>query len=199
MKLVVGVSGASGVIYAIRLLETLKEANIETHLVMSTAARETIVLETEYSVSQVESLASQNYRFNDISSALASGSFRTDGMVIIPCSMKTLAGVASGYADNLILRAAEVTLKEKRPLIMEPRETPLTTIHIENMLRAARAGATILPAMPGFYSRPRSLEDIVNGLVSKVLDQLRIDNNLARRWQGPKPGRGNPRSTRRVR
>ena len=180
-----GISGGSGVVYGVRLLQVLKELKRETHLVMSSAARETLVLETSYKVSEVESMASKAYRIGDIAAALASGSFKTDGMVIIPCSMKTLAGVAGGYSDNLMLRAAEVTLKERRPLLLVPRESPLTTIHIENMLRAARAGAIILPAMPAFYSRPKTIDDLVDHLVGKVLDLLKIEHTIYRRWQGP--------------
>ena len=188
--LIVGISGGSGVVYGVRLLEVLKEMKKETHLIMTTAARETLVLETSYKVSKVESLASKTYRINDIAAAPASGSFRTEGMVIIPCSMKTLAGVASGYSDNLMLRVAEVTLKERRPLLLVPRETPLTSIHIENMLRATRAGAIMVPAMPAFYSRPKTMDDIVDHLVGKVLDLLKIDHALYKRWQGPGSAKG---------
>ena len=171
--------------YGLRLLEVLKRLKVESHLIMSTAAKETLVIETDYKVGYVESLASHVYRFNDIAAPPASGTFVTRGMVIIPCSMKSLAGVASGYSDNLILRAAEVTLKERRPLVLVPRETPLTTIHIENMLRAAQAGAIVLPAMPGFYNRPRTVSDIVNQTVGKVLDVLNIEHDLYRPWTGP--------------
>lgn len=174
-----------------RLLEVLKMMKRETHLILTSAARETLVLETSYKVSQVESMASKSYRIGDIAAAPASGSYKTEGMVIIPCSMKTLAGVASGYSDNLLLRAAEVTLKERRPLLLVPRETPFTTIHMENMLRAARAGATILPAMPAFYSKPRTVDDLVDHLVGKVLDLLKIEHDLYRRWDGPGPADAN--------
>lgn len=159
---------------------------IEAHLVMSTAARETLVIETDHKIGEVESLASVTYRVDDIAAPPSSGSFRTRGMVIVPCSMKTLAGVASGYSDDLILRAAEVTLKERRPLVLVPRETPLTVINIENMLRAASAGAVILPAIPGFYTRPRTIEDLVDHLVGKILDALGMEHNLYPRWTGPK-------------
>lgn len=186
MRLLVGVTGGSGVIYAIRLLEVLKKLKVESHLIMTTAARQTIVLETERKVTEVEALASKEYRFNDITAAPASGTFRTDGMVVIPCSMKTLGGIASGYADNLVLRAAETTLKERRPLVLVPRETPLTIIHLENMLRVARAGGIMVPAMPGFYNRPKSLNDIVDHLVGKVLDLFDIEHDLYEPWSGPK-------------
>ena len=158
---------------------------IEAHLVMSTAARETLVIETDHKIGEVESLASVTYRVDDIAAPPSSGSFRTRGMVIVPCSMKTLAGVASGYSDDLILRAAEVTLKERRPLVLVPRETPLTVINIENMLRAANAGAVILPAIPGFYTRPRTIEDLVDHLVGKILDALAMEHDLYPRWNGP--------------
>jgi 4-hydroxy-3-polyprenylbenzoate decarboxylase len=170
----------------VRLLEVLKDLNIEAHVAMSSAAKETLILETPRKVGEVESLAAVAYRVNDIAAPPSSGSFRTLGMVIVPCSMKTLAGVASGYSDNLILRAAEVTLKERRPLILVPRETPLTTINIENMLRVANAGAMVLPAMPGFYTRPRTIENLVDNLVGKILDALGIEHNLYPRWSGPK-------------
>ena len=188
MVLLVGMSGGSGVIYGVRLLEVLKRLKVEAHLIVSTAAQETLVIETGYKVGQVESLATHVYRFNDIAGAPASGTFRTRGMVVIPCSMKTLAGVASGYSDNLLLRAAEVTLKERRPLVLVPRETPLTTIHIENMLRVAQAGAVVLPAMPGFYDRPKTVDDLIDHVVGKVLDVLNIEHDLYGQWTGPKKG-----------
>lgn len=186
MVLIVGMSGGSGVIYGVRLLEVLKRLKVEAHLVVSTAAQETLAIETNHKIRHVESLATHVYRFNDIAAAPASGTFRTQGMVVIPCSMKTLAGIASGYSDNLLLRAAEVTLKERRPLVLVPRETPLTTIHIENMLRVAQAGAIVLPAMPGFYDRPKTLDDLVNHVVGKVLDVLNIDHDLYGQWTGPR-------------
>jgi len=188
---VVGISGGSGVVYGVRFLQVLKDMRVESHLIMSAAAKETLVLETNYKVSYVESLASKAYRANDVAASPASGSFLTAGMVVIPCSMKTLAGVAIGYADNLLLRAAEVTLKEKRTLVLVPRETPLTMIHIENMLRAARAGATVLPAMPGFYGRPKTMEDLIDQVVGKVLDVLGIEHALYKRWKGPEVNRDN--------
>jgi 4-hydroxy-3-polyprenylbenzoate decarboxylase len=185
MRIIVGLSGGSGIIYGVRFLEVLRELGVESHLIFSTSAKKTLVLETEYTVGQVESLATRVYGFNDISAAPSSGSFKTDGMVIIPCSMKTLAGVASGYSDNLLLRAADVTLKERRPLILVVRETPLNTIHIENMLKAANAGAIIAPAMPGFYHKPKTIRDLLDHQVGKVLDLLGIEHNLFERWGGP--------------
>lgn len=183
-KIVVGISGASGVIYGVRLLEVLKQQGIETHLVMSPAAKMTIVAETKYSILSVEKIASRVYKFNDIAAPISSGSFQVDGMVVIPCSMHTLGALASGVADSLLTRAAEVTMKEKRPLVIVPRETPLTLIHIENMERLAKAGAVILPAMPAFYSKPRTIDDIIDHTVGKVLDILKIENNMFKRWKG---------------
>lgn len=190
MVLLVGMSGGSGVVYGVRLLEVLKQRKVEAHLVISTAAQETLAIETDYKLGYVESLASRVYRFNDIAAAPASGTFRAQGMVVIPCSMKTLAGIATGYSDNLLLRAAEVQLKERRPLVLVPRETPLTTIHMENMLRVARAGAIVLPAMPGFYDRPKTVGDLVDHVVGKALDVLNIEHGLYKQWTGPqKQGR----------
>jgi 4-hydroxy-3-polyprenylbenzoate decarboxylase len=186
-RIIVGISGASGVIYGIRLLEVLKQAGIEVHLVMTPAAKITIAAETEYSADAVEKMASTVHRFNDISATLASGSYKTEGMVVVPCSMHTLGALAAGYADNLLVRAAEVTLKERRPLIVVPRETPLTLIHIENMERIAQAGAIVLPAMPAFYERPKTIEELVDHLVGKILDLLGIENELFNRWSGLKP------------
>jgi len=187
MRLVIGISGASGAIYGIRALEALRTAKVETHLVLTSAARETIRLETDRSASDVERLATETYRIDDPTARLSGGSFRTDGMIVIPCSMKTLGGIASGYADNLLLRAAEVTLKERRPLVLVVRETPLTLIDLENMVKVARAGAVILPAMPAFHNRPRTIDDIVDHVVGKVFDVLGIPHGLSPRWDGP-PG-----------
>ncbi len=183
-RFVVGITGASGVIYGIRLLEVLRKAKIETHLVMSLAAKITITAETDYAVPTVEKLATKVYRHNDIAAAISSGSFRTDGMVIIPCSMHALGALASGVSDNLLLRAAEVTMKERRLLILVPRETPLSLIHIENMERLSRAGVCILPAMPGFYEKPKTVAQIVDHLVGKVLDIAGVENDLFKRWKG---------------
>jgi 4-hydroxy-3-polyprenylbenzoate decarboxylase len=193
-RIVIGISGGSGVIYGIRLLEFLHQQqkrnsrrdneSIETHLIISPAAAITIKAETDYSLKDVEKLTSKVYRFGDIAAPMASGSFRFDSMVIVPCSMHTLGAIASGIADNLLVRAAEVTLKEKRRLILVPRETPLTLIHLQNMVRASEAGAIIVPAMPAFYQRPKTIDDIVNHLVGKILDLLEIENNLFKRWKG---------------
>lgn len=183
-KFVIGITGASGVIYGIRLLEVLKKFKIETHLVMTPAARITIAAETDYTTQAVERLATKNHRYNDIAASISSGSFNTDGMIVIPCSMHTLGAISSGVSDNLLLRAADVTLKERRLLVLVPRETPLSLIHIECMERLARAGACILPAMPGFYEKPKSVSQIVDHLVGKVLDILSVENDLFKRWSG---------------
>ena len=184
VRLVVGVSGASGAVYAIRALEAFKALGVETHLVVTSAAKETIRLETDLGVPAVERLASHVYRVDDIAAPVASGSFHTDGMVVIPCSMKTLAGVASGYSDNLLLRAADVSLKERRPLVLVVREAPLSLIHLENMVTVTRAGAVVLPAMPSFYQRPKTVEAIVDQIVGRVLDTLGIDHQMSARWTG---------------
>jgi flavin prenyltransferase len=189
-RIIVGVTGGSGVIYGIRLLEILQQQQhrdterIETHLIISPAAAITIKAETDYPIRTVEKLASRVYRFGDIAAPMASGSFRFDSMVIVPCSMHTLGAIASGIADNLVIRAAEVAIKERRQLILVPRETPLTLIHLQNMVRVSEAGAVILPAMPAFYERPRSLNDIIDHLVGKILDLLKIENDLFKRWEG---------------
>jgi len=175
-------SGASGVIYGVRLLENLKKKNIETHLVITKAAEKILEHETKLEKQRLIQLATFHYKIDDLVAPIASGSFLTHGTIVIPCSMKTLAGIAHGYADNLLLRAVDVTLKEKRPLILVPRETPLRVVHLENMLKLAAEGASIVPAMPGFYHNPQTLDDIINHIVGKVLDILGIDNDLYRRW-----------------
>jgi len=187
-RLVVGISGASGVIYAIRLLEVLRDVpDVETHLVMSPAARQTIVLETEYRVKEVEALADEVYRFNDIAASISSGSFQTIGMVVIPCSMKTLSGIAMSFSDNLLLRAADVTLKDRRRLVLVPRETPLHLGHLRLLVQVAEIGAIIMPPMPAFYHRPQTLEDIINQTVNRVLDlfEIELPKDLFERWVSP--------------
>ncbi len=184
-KLIVGISGASGVIYAIRLLQVLRTVkDVETHLVLSNAARKTIVLETDSSVSEVEALADVQYRLNDVAAAVSSGSFKTMGMVVIPCSMKTLSGIANSFSANLLLRAADVTLKDRRPLVLLPRETPLHLGHLRLMVTAAEMGAIILPPMPAFYHRPKTLDDVINQTVNRVLDVLgvQLERDLFQRW-----------------
>lgn len=183
MKLIIGISGASGIIYGVRLLEVLKRINIETHLIFTPIVEKILEQETSLKKQDLLLLANYCYEINDLAAAISSGSFITHGMIIIPCSMKTLAGISCGYSDNLLLRAADVTLKEKRPLIIVPRETPLRKIHLENMLSLANEGVTILPAMPGFYINPKTIDDIINHIVGKVLDVLKINHDLYQRWK----------------
>lgn len=183
-KLIVAMTGASGAIYGIRLLEELKKAGgIETHLLISDWAEETIKLETDYSVESVRSLADVVYHNRDQAAKIASGSFLNSGMVIVPCSMKTLAAIAHGYGDSLITRAADVCLKERRQLLLVPRETPLSTIHLENLLRLSKLGAVIIPPIPAFYHRPQALAEVVDQTVGKILDHLSVPHNLLPRWQ----------------
>ncbi len=187
-RLVVAISGASGSIYGIRILEILRGyREVETHLVLSRSAKRTIVAETDWDVKDVEALADQKYDNADIGATLASGSFRTAGMVIAPCSIKTASGVAACYADNLIVRAADVTLKEGRPLIMLVRETPLHVGHLKVMLALAEMGAVVLPPMPAFYNRPKDLDDVVNHTIARVLDRLNLPQTLVAEWQGTRP------------
>jgi flavin prenyltransferase len=178
-------SGATGAPLGVRLLEVLRELDdVETHLVMSRWARSTIELETGLSVRQVAKLADVVHGPGDQSAAISSGSFRTDGMVVVPCSMKTLAGIRTGYSDGLIGRAADVCLKERRRLVLVPRETPLNEVHLDNMLALCRMGVTILPPVPAFYNQPTSLADVVEHIVTRILDQLGLPAPNARRWTG---------------
>jgi 4-hydroxy-3-polyprenylbenzoate decarboxylase len=182
LRLVVGISGASGVIYGLRTLEILHSMKIETHVVLSQWGEKNIEIETDKTIEYVRSLATALYGNDSLAAPISSGSFLHSGMIIVPCSMKTLASIANGYDETLISRAAGVTLKESRLLVVVPRETPLSRIHLQNMLKLAEAGAVILPAMPGFYHKPTSLQDMVDHLVSKIIDQFNIRNNLSRRW-----------------
>jgi len=183
-RLVVGVSGASGAVLAIKILERLRELpEWESHLVLTTGARRTIALETDYTIGQVEALATKNYSINDIGAGIASGTFRTAGMIIVPCSMKTLAGVANGFAENLLMRAADVTLKERRTLVLVPRETPLSRVHLRNLLLASEAGAVILPPMVSYYNRPTAIEDVSSQIVGRILDVFDISAPNFHRWK----------------
>ena len=182
-KIVLGFSGASGIIYGIRLIEVLHSINIETYLIISEWAKKNIEIETDKTLEYVKSLSSVNYDNFRLDASVSSGSFLHDGMVIVPCSMKSLSSIANGYDDTLISRAASVTLKESRKLIIVPRETPLSRIHLENMIKLQQAGAIILPAMPGFYHNPSTIEEIVDHLVGKILDQLNIKHDLFKRWK----------------
>jgi len=184
-RLVVGISGASGSIYGIRLLEVLRDVpGLETHLIISRAAKRTLVEETEYTVRDVEALATRVHDDRDIGAALASGSFRTAGMVVAPCSIKTLSALANSYADTLIARAGDVTLKEGRPLIVVVRETPLHVGHLRQMLALAEMGAVILPPVPAFYHRPKTIRDLVDHTVGRVLDRLGIAHGIVTEWMG---------------
>ncbi len=186
MRLVVAVTGASGVTYGKRLLQVLKTKKIETHLIVSNAAEKVIEHELGLSKKDFTKLADHVYGTSDLTSPLMSGSFKTDGMIIIPCTMKTLSGIVHGFADNLILRAADVTLKEKRRLIVVPRETPLSTIHLRNMLTAAELGIHVVPAMPAFYHKPKNIDDLVDFVVGRALDSLEIEHDLFKRYTGMK-------------
>jgi 4-hydroxy-3-polyprenylbenzoate decarboxylase len=182
-RLVVGITGASGVILGVRLLEALRPAPVETHLVLSPAARATIPQETDWKVTDILALADVVYNHADIGAAIASGSFHTDGMVVIPCSIKTLSAIANSYADDLISRAADVTLKEGRPLLLVVRESPLHRGHLRQMSLAAEAGAIIFPPVPAFYARPATVDDIINNIVGRVLARLGIENELYLKWK----------------
>ncbi|WP_405305244.1 UbiX family flavin prenyltransferase [Methanobrevibacter sp.] len=181
--IVVAITGASGVIYGIRLLEVLKELNIEIGLVISDAAKIVIESETDYCVEELIKISDNNYEFNDLTASINSGSFKADALVIAPCSMKTLSSIAHGYGDNTITRVADVSLKERRPTVIVPRETPLRTVHLQNMLTLSQEGAIILPAMPGFYSTHDTVDNQIDFIVGKILDALKIENNLFKRWE----------------
>ena len=184
MEIVVGISGASGVQYGIRLLEALKAKGCTTHLITTDSARKIIEIETSSPARGVEELATHVYAPKDFSAPVASGSHLFDALVVIPCSMGTLSGIACGSSDTLITRCADVCLKEKRRLILVPRETPLSLIQLRNMVAASEAGAVILPACPAFYSQPKSLAELVDVLVGRVLDLLGLENDLYKRWEG---------------
>jgi len=184
LEIVVGISGASGVQYGIRLLQVLREKGCITHLVLTDSAAKIIGVETDYKLRDVEALADHVYQPRDFAASIASGSHQFDAMAIIPCSMGTLSAVACGSSDTLITRTADVCLKEKRRLIMVPRETPLSLIQIRNMAAAAEAGAIILPACPAFYSRPKNLDELVDVLVGRVLDLLGLESDIYQRWKG---------------
>ncbi len=188
MRIVVGVTGASGAIYAYRLLEELRKRREESILVVSSAAKKVIRFELKVEVEKFYELATQVFENNDLAAPIASGSYQVDAVVIVPCSMATLAAIAAGQADTLIRRAADCALSEGRPLILVPRETPLNLIHIKNMMLVKTAGAVILPAMPAFYHSPKTVNDLVDFIVGKILDALRLPHNLYKRWEGEKDG-----------
>ena len=183
-RVIVGMTGATGTIFGVRLLQVLQGTGVETHLVMSKWAARTLVEETSYTAEQVQQLATRVYALGDQGAAISSGSFLTDGMIVVPCSMRTLAAIAHGLGDNLIHRAADVILKERRRLVLAIREAPLSDIHLENMLKLSRMGVVICPPVPAFYNRPQTIDDIVNYSVARLLDQLDIHLDVHDRWAG---------------
>ncbi|HEX9909765.1 MAG TPA: UbiX family flavin prenyltransferase [Desulfatiglandales bacterium] len=185
-RLVVGISGATGAIYGIRLLEFLSKSDVETHLVISTSAEKTIRMETSWTLEQVKALATVTYNMEDVGADISSGSFHAEGMVVIPCSIKSLSAIANSYNDNLLIRAADVALKERRKLVLVVRETPLHRGHLNLMLNVAEAGGVILPPIPAFYFLPKTLDDIINHTVGRVLDVFEIDHHLFNRWGSQK-------------
>jgi len=188
MRLIVGISGASGVIYGIRMLEVLQDyPDVETHLVLSNGGKLNIALETDWEVADVEGLADEVHSHKNLAATIASGSFNTGGMVVAPCSMKTLSGIVHSYADTLIVRAADVVLKERRKLVLMPRETPLHTGHCKLLLEAAQLGALLAPPMPALYNDPKTIDDLINHNVGRVLDLFDVDNSIVKRWAGAQP------------
>ncbi len=183
--ILIAITGASGVIYGVELLKALKELNIETGLLISEPAKIVIDYELNDDLEKIKSLTDHYFEASEIDSSVNSGSFKFDSLVIIPCSMKTLSAIANGYASNSITRVADVALKERRELVLVPRETPLRDVHLENMLRVSKEGGIILPAMPAFYHNPENIEDITNFIVGKVLDVLKIENEMFKRWEKP--------------
>ena len=185
MRLVVAITGASGVIYGIRMLEALQKLKVEAHLIMSEWGARNVKIETDKTVDYVKSLATEVYEDDNMAAPVSSGSFKIDGMAVVPCSMKTLASIAIGFDDSLVSRAAGVCIKEQRRLVLVPREAPLSKVHLENMTKLASVpGVVIMPAMPGFYHRPKTMDDLINHVVGKVLDQFGIENSLFKRWAG---------------
>ena len=185
MRLIVGMSGASGVIYGIRMLEVLKTiAEVETHLIISNGAKLNISIETNWSVKEVEALAEVVHNDHNLAASVSSGSFKTDGMIVLPCSMKTLSGIVTSYADTLIVRAADVVLKEHRRLVIVPRETPLHVGHCKLLYEAAMNGTIIAPPMPAFYNDPETLDDIINHTTGRLMDLFGLNNDFVKRWEG---------------
>jgi flavin prenyltransferase len=183
-KLIVGMTGSTGAIFGVRLLQALQGSDVETHLVMSKWGGRTLIHETPFTVKQVSEMAAYSYGPDDQGAAISSGSFVTSGMVVCPCSVRTLAAIAHGYGDHLIHRAADVILKERRKLVLVVRESPLNAIHLENMLKLSRLGVVILPPVPAFYNHPQTLDDMVNHIVMRILDQFDIHLDLMKRWDG---------------
>jgi 4-hydroxy-3-polyprenylbenzoate decarboxylase len=184
-RIVVGISGASGVTYGVRMLELLRKTEFETHLIISEAGKLNIEIETSYKPGEIEAMADFTYDHKDMAAALASGSFLTEGMVVIPCTIKSLSGIANGYNENLLVRAADVTLKEKRKLVLVVRETPLHIGHLRLMTMAAEMGAHLLPPVPSFYHQPKTIDDIIDQTIGKVFDYIGIEHDLFNRWGEP--------------
>ncbi|MEW6043740.1 MAG: UbiX family flavin prenyltransferase [Thermoproteota archaeon] len=182
MRLVIGMTGSTGVIYGVRALEVLKECKVETHLVITEWAKKCLAMETSYTIDDVKKMATTYSDDSNLAASISSGTYKTDGMIVIPCSMKTLSSIANGYDETLVARSAGVTLKESRKLVLVPRETPLTAINLENMLKLARLGVVILPPVPGFYTKPKSIEQLIDHTVGKCLDQFNIEHDLYKRW-----------------
>ena len=183
-RIIVGITGATGAVFGVRLLEALQAAKVESHLVLSKWGQQTVEHETGLTLADLRSRASVVHGTANMAATISSGSFHTEGMAIAPCSMRTAAAIAHGYGENLIHRAADVVLKERRRLVLVPRETPLSEVHLENLLKLARLGAAIVPPMPAFYNRPATIDDLVNHVVARVLDQFEIEAPFARRWDG---------------
>jgi 4-hydroxy-3-polyprenylbenzoate decarboxylase len=195
MKLILGITGATGAVFGIRTLQVLKDAGIETHLILSKWGTRTLLHETPHPVEYVKSLATHSYGESDQGAAISSGSFVTDGMIVAPCSVRSLAAIAHGNGDNLVHRAADVVLKERRKLVLMVRETPLSDIHLENMLKLSRMGVVIMPPVPAFYTNPQSLDDVVNQTVMRALDQFGLHLDNAGRWGAEQTARGTKGTT----
>jgi len=182
LKIIVGITGASGAIYGIRLLEELKNLGVETHLIISKWGEYTIANETRYSLEEIKAMADFCYDEDNMAAVISSGSYKNDGMIVAPCSMKTLSGITNGFDNDLIIRAASVALKEKRKLVLLTRESPLSTVYLENMLKASQLGAVVMPPVPAFYSKPQNLADIINNTIARVLDQFNLNMKI-QRWE----------------
>ena len=183
-RLIIGMTGSTGAIFGIRLLEALKGSDVESHLIISKWAQRTLEHETRHTLEQVRAMATVVHSQGDMGASISSGSFLTEGMVVIPCSVRTLGGIANGYGEHLVHRAADVILKERRKLVLVVRETPLSEVHLENMLKLARMGVVMLPPMPAFYNHPKTVEDVIDHIVKRVLDQFGIEAPFAKRWDG---------------
>lgn len=196
LPLVVAITGATGVVYGVEMLRVLKDLGQETHLILSEAAGLNLLIETDYGIDEVKGLAHTVYNNKDVGAAVASGSFRTRGMIVAPCTVKTLSAIANSFTYNLVVRAADVTLKERRPLVLMVRETPLHRGHLELMTRAADCGAVILPPMPAFYHKPATIMDLIHQSIGKALDQVGIEHNLFKRWSGHSRRESSPEALR---